>query len=56
MKLNEAMILVRDKYLEEQKGPGGSSFLNKYNAAWKQFPATMRIAHHLFAVEMAKTS
>ena len=55
MNTQEALVLVRDKYLEEQRGVVTGEIAKRYNQATQQYPATMMIAHQLFALEMAKT-
>ena len=54
MMLSDALLLVRQKYLEEQKTITQSSTAEQYKAACAQFPATMTVAHHLWARELMK--
>ncbi len=55
MNIQEALILVRNKYLEEQKGVIDSNTTENYNKACKDYPATLKIAHIVFALEFSKT-
>ena len=55
MTLQEALLLVRAKYLEEQKGVIASPTTDKYKEACEKFPSTMTTAHHLWARELIKT-
>lgn len=54
MDLREALLLVRAKYLEEQKGRTSGAKADEYKSAQKEFPATMAVAHHVWAQELAK--
>lgn len=56
MTLQEALLLVRDKYLEEQNGVAESSTADRYKQACEKFPATMTVAHHYWAKEVIKSS
>lgn len=55
MTIQEALLLVRQKCTEEQMGATAGSVEEKYRQACKEYPATMNVAHHLFARELAKT-
>ena len=54
MNLNQALILVREKYLEEQKGVTTGQKAEEYRHATEEYPATMTVAHHLWARELTK--
>jgi hypothetical protein len=54
MTLQEALLLVREKYLEEQKGITDSPTAEKYKQACEKFPSMMTAAHHLWARELMK--
>jgi len=54
MTTQEALLLVREKYLEEQKGVTDSPKAKEYKQACEKFPATMTTAHYLWARELAK--
>lgn len=55
MTKQQALILVRRKFLEEQQGLSSGPLSDEYRSAWNQFPAVMTIAHHLLAFEVMKT-
>jgi len=54
MNANQALLLVREKYLEEQKDVTAGSTAEKYNEACKKYPALMKTAHYLWARELSK--
>ena len=54
MNAQEALVLVREKYLEEQKGITSGAVADKYRQACTEFPAIMRTAHYLWAMEIGK--
>jgi len=54
MGLHDALTLVRTKYLEEQKGVTSSPTADRYRQAIQDFPATLAVAHQLWARELAK--
>lgn len=56
MTLQEAVGLVKQKQIREQTNQADLAIERKYDEAWAQFPATLRIAHVLLAMEMAKSS
>jgi hypothetical protein len=56
MKIHEAILLLRNKFLEEQRGVSESLLASQYQSALKEFPAVMAVAHHIFAGEVTKTS
>jgi len=53
MKLKQALELVREKCLEEQKDIISGKNTDKYKRACIDYPALMIIAHHLWAIELA---
>ena len=55
MNTNQALLLVREKYLQEQKNVTTSATADKYNEACRKYPALMRTAHYLWAKELSKT-
>ena len=54
MNLNQALMLVREKYLEEGKAMTSGATTDRYLKACQEFPATMNIAHQLWARELFK--
>jgi hypothetical protein len=54
MNPRDALMLVREKYLEEQKGITSGAVADRYRQACAQFPAIMSTAHYLWAMEMGK--
>ncbi len=54
MNANQALMLVREKYLEEQKDITNGTKADKYNEACKKYPAMMKTAHYLWARELSK--
>jgi hypothetical protein len=54
MNLQEALMLVRDKFLEEQKGIIMGDILDKYKEACNKFPALMKTVHIVWALELNK--
>lgn len=54
MKIQQALILVREKYLEEQKGVSTGPKTEEYKRACEVYLATMTTAHYLWAMELAK--
>lgn len=55
MNLGQAMLLVREKYLEEEKGVTTGKKAEQYKRANEEYPAMMTAAHHLWARELMKT-
>jgi hypothetical protein len=53
--LKPLLLLVRDKYLEEQEGITTSTTADRYNEACRKFPATMRTVHYIWARELYAT-
>jgi hypothetical protein len=56
MTLADGIYLVRQKHLEERDGRTAGPITDKYQQALANYPATMAIAHHLFALEAHKTT
>ncbi|MFX0202198.1 MAG: hypothetical protein ACFFCW_39305 [Candidatus Hodarchaeota archaeon] len=54
MNIREALMLVREKYLEEEKGITNGGKADQYKRACEDYPAMMTTAHHLWAGELAK--
>ena len=54
MNAQQALMLVREKYLEEQKGITTGLKADEYKRACEEYPAMMTTAHHLWAMELAK--
>jgi hypothetical protein len=54
MTLQQALTLVRSKFLEEQQGTTTGKTADQYRAACESHPAVMTTAHHLWAREMMK--
>ena len=50
----EAPVFNEREYLEEQKGRTSGAKADEYKSAQKEFPATMAVAHHVWAQELAK--
>jgi hypothetical protein len=50
----DALMLVRDKYLEEEKGITTGKKADEYKRACEQYPAQMTTAHYLWARELTK--
>jgi len=54
MTLADGVYLVRQKHLEEGDGRVAGPITEKYRQAIVDYPATMAIAHQLFALEANK--
>ena len=54
MNPQEALLLVRKKFLEEQKDVTSGPTADQYKQACQEFPAVMTTAHYLWAREFAK--
>jgi hypothetical protein len=55
MTAQQALLLVRSKWLEERKGqPAKSEISEQYAKACEEFPAQMQTAHVLWAFELQK--
>lgn len=54
MSVQHALRLVREKYLEEQQGKNESNVASRYRTARESFPATMDVAHQIWAREIMK--
>ena len=53
MKLKQALELVREKCLEEQRDIICGKNTDRYKHTCADYPALMTIAHHLWAIELA---
>ena len=54
MKLQQALMLVRNKIDEEHKDITTSDMAEKYIIAYKEYPALMTVAHFLYARNLEK--
>jgi hypothetical protein len=54
MNQRDALMLVREKYIEEQQGISSGKTTEEYKRACEQYPATMATVHYLWARELAK--
>jgi hypothetical protein len=50
----DALMLVREKYLEEEKGITTGKKADEYKRACEQYPAQMTTAHYIWARELTK--
>lgn len=50
----QALALVRSKFLEEQKGTTTGKTEEQYRLACKEYPAQMTTAHYVWAREITK--
>ena len=54
MDAQQALVLVRKKFLEETKGVSESDLATKYRDACEKFPVLMNTAHYIWAHGFAK--
>lgn len=54
MNAQQALLLVRSKFLEEEKGTTTGKVAEDYRRACDEYPAQMKTAHHLWARELTK--
>jgi hypothetical protein len=54
MKIHQALILVREKFMDEQEGIITGPNVEEYKQACKDFPAIMTTAHILWAQEFSE--
>lgn len=54
MRLNEALQLIRAKYLEEQRGVSEGPVVERYKKACEQYPVMMNTAQGLWTAQMAQ--
>lgn len=54
MTLQESILLVREKFLEEQKGITESPTGETYKMACEKYPSMMTVAHYIWARELTK--
>ncbi len=52
MQINDALTLVREKFTEEAQGKTEGEVADKYQDAFTDFPVTMEVATHIFAVQL----
>jgi len=52
MQVNDALNLVREKFTAEAQGLTEGEVANKYQDAFEQYPVTMEVATHIFAVQL----
>jgi len=50
----KALLLVREKYIEETKGITTGKTTEEYQKACKEYPALMTTAHYIWGREMTK--
>lgn len=55
MNAQQALMLVREKYLEEQQDITSGPKAEEYSRACEEYPAMMTTAHYLQALELAKS-
>ena len=56
MNIQEALMIIKNKYLEEQKDVTESDTSSNYRDACDKYPATMQIAHTIFALEFRSSN
>lgn len=56
MNPTDALLLVREKYTEEQKGLTSGPMASRYKTACEKYPAMMKTAHHLWALQLSKSA
>ena len=54
MKAQKALLLVREKYIQELEDVTTGTTADKYNEARKKYPALMKTAHYLWARTLSK--
>jgi len=54
MDAQQAVVLVRKKFLEEAKGLSESDLVTRYHDACQKFPVLMNTAHYVWAQGFAK--
>ena len=54
MKAQQALRLVREKYLQELEDVTTGPTTDQYNDACKKYPALMKTAHYVWARELSK--
>lgn len=52
MQVNDALNLVREKFAAEAQGTTDGAVADKYQDAFSDFPVTMEVATHIFAVQL----
>jgi hypothetical protein len=54
MRLDQAVMLVNEKYLEETSGVSAGAIAERYKQACEESPALMTLAHAILAHRLAK--
>ncbi len=52
MQVNDALNLVREKFTAEAQGLTEGEVADKYQDAFSDYPVTMEVATHIFAVQL----
>lgn len=52
MQVNDALNLVREKFAAEAQGTTDGAVADKYQDAFSDYPVTMEVATHIFAVQL----
>ena len=52
MQVNDALALVREKFTAEAQGQTEGEVADKYQDAFSDYPVTMEVATHIFAVQL----
>lgn len=52
MQIKDALSLVREKFTAESNGQTDGEAADKYQDAFSDFPVTMEVATHVFAVQL----
>ncbi len=52
MQINDALNLVREKFTAESNGQTDGEPATKYQDAFGEYPVTMEVATHIFAVQL----
>ena len=52
MQLNDAINLVRDKFMAETQGQSGGDIADKYQDAFADYPVLMEVATQIFGVQI----
>lgn len=52
MQINDALNLVREKFTAEAQGTTEGDVADRYQDAFSDYPVTMEVATHIFAVQL----
>lgn len=52
MQIKDALSLIREKFTAESNGQTDGEAADKYQDAFSDFPVTMEVATHVFAVQL----